>query len=107
MANKKLIYLSLEQSYLAVTDEVLQVLSLNCFNLKTLSLTFCSQVSDAGLLYLTNSPICASIKELSLAHCYMLSSLGFQRLFRYLTNLIVLSLECKTKKNLHLGHLTF
>lgn len=111
-------HLSVERSFNAVTDETLKVLASNCRHIRTLSLAYCALISDQGLRNLifveTNdkfdtlnndetprgrrqkrSPtLLESLQELSLAHCYELTSGAMSELVRRMVNLMVLSLEC-------------
>lgn len=86
-------YLSLEKSYNAATDLVLAALASNCRELKTASLSYCTQITDQGLAHIGSG--LRDLKELSLAHCYELTSEGLCSVVRNLHHLIVLSLECK------------
>lgn len=92
--NRRLAYLSLEKSYNAVNDDVLKVISSHNTKLKTLSLSYCSMITDAGLLSLSEG--CRDLTEMSLAHCYDLSAIALSRFFRNSRQLTVVSLECKT-----------
>lgn len=115
-------HLSLERSYNAATDETLSTLAHSCPYLRTLSLAYCSLLTDEGLALLTGSTnsnqgneltnthnshankrlkrdrqrsYLEHLQEVSLAHCYELSSPAIAQFVRHLHNLMVFSLECK------------
>ena len=90
--NQNLTYICLEKSYNAVTDEILKIIASVCRKVKTLSLSYCSLVTDTGIGYL--SEYCHLLGELSLAHCYDVSALALCELIRNSPRLTVVSLEC-------------
>lgn len=90
-ANPRLVYLCLEKSFNAATDSTLRVLATHCPLIKTLSLSYCSLISDAGILYLAEKS--KNIKELSLAHCYDISSHALCALTKACNQITVISLE--------------
>lgn len=87
--NPSLAYLCMEKSYEAVTPHSLSQLP-SCRGLRTISLSYCSGVNDACLLY-----ICClrGLRELSLAHCYEISSAALCALCKACRELAILSLE--------------
>jgi hypothetical protein len=111
IASPLLQHLSVERSFNAATDDTMKVLASHCPHIRTLSLAYCALISDHGLrnLIVANndddfpkerrqkktSNLLESLQELSLAHCYELTSTAMSELVRRMVNLMVLSLECK------------
>lgn len=88
----KLTYLCLERSIQAVNDATLSVIAKYCPMLKTLSLSHCNRITDAGIMAISGR--LRDITELSLAHCYNLSSEAISKFVQQLPGLSVVALEC-------------
>jgi hypothetical protein len=89
--NPKLTYLCLERSFNAVNDETLKTIGRVCKMLRTACFSHCMNIGDDGLHDLVNG--CNRLTELSIAHCYEISSTALCSLAK-LSHLEVLSLEC-------------
>eukprot|EP01039_Chlorochromonas_danica_P006299 gene6299-6946_t len=88
--NTHLVYLCLEKSYNAVNTYSLNRIGSDCPCLKTLSLSYCTNVDDHCLQYISQLLL---LKELSLAHCYDISAGALATLAKRCSSLTILSLE--------------
>jgi hypothetical protein len=91
--NTSLVYLCLEKSYNAVNAYSIGQLAVTCGAIKTLSLSYCTNVCDRCVDAISQLP---ALRELSLAHCYDVSARALSNLCRSRPELTILSLECET-----------
>ncbi|RYH28412.1 hypothetical protein EON65_12290 [archaeon] len=90
--NPHLVYLCLEKCYNAVNVYSIFYLPDLCPLLKTVSFSYCSNVDDACIQALGRLQ---HLQELSLAHCYDISSIAMANFCQSNKNLTILSLECR------------
>jgi hypothetical protein len=91
--NPNLRCLYLERSTYAGIDSTLQVLSCACPLLKTLSVCYCSRITDVGIKHISLG--CKYLRDLNIGHCSEITSNALLMLVQRCNLLKVLSLECK------------
>ena len=101
--NPNLRCLYLERSIYAGVDSTLQVLGSKCPLLKTLSVCYCSRITDTGIQCLSLG--CKYLRDLNLGHCSDVSSIALREMLQRCRLIKVLSLECKNEKKSNLLNL--